>query len=1140
MLRLRNIKVEGTACVLLLLTVGQFLPLLGFALSNDASALLQFMRELNKDPHRTITNSWNESNVDAQGCPFGWYGVFCSNGTVHGLMLENLGLVGVIKPGSLGRLSGLTYLSLSNNAFVGAIPDDLGTLSFLEQLHLRNNRLNGSIPVSFGALFNLANFSLAENDLSGPIPECFGNMSFLVDLDLSSNGFSGSIPSTLVQLQHLYSLNLSHNNLSDSSTFKMDKLHNLEILDFHQNQLSGQINPEWFNFNKIQMVDLSANQFSGFLPWQQAAPIFSNMVYLNLSSNQLSGTLGQKYSPSLFANNLQVLDLSSNNISGELPSFNFAYSLRVLRLNDNFFSGSIPSFLFSDKAKFLEKLDLSRNNFSGSVDEISAARLKFINFSSNMLSGTIPTRLGNSTTVVDLSNNLLSGNLSGIQEWGYKLEVLDLSSNGLTGLLPTQTTELTKLLYFNLSHNALSGFLPLSFSVFYRLTKLDLSANNLFGTIPSFLFNLPALTELQLSNNLFTGRIVIEGSHISGIPSSQIPTPKVSQPPISYSSSLSVLDLSFNSLNGSIPEGIGSLGTLRVLNLRHNMLSGLLSSRMGNLTKLQYLDVSFNEFSGAIPSELPSSVHTLNVSYNKFSGVAPLNLACKFPYSTFFPGNPQLKVPASSQCHVSPGSSSIGSKGHHFWHRHKRGMNSMVKAGLIGSCTAVALLLIAAGLIIHYKRISSKFQEVPQSPEFHAIGQRFAWYKSKGSHPPKANLSYQAREELAHPISGEAIPIEHPVAPSNGNGFHDALDSVNEDESDIMDDISCELVDPMRTKSFSISPSGRHKGTSAQFPPTVELPSADYDAQLQQGLTGDPIIFDKTMMLTAEELSKAPAEVVGRSGHGITYKATLSSGQILAVKWLRDEVTNSRKEFVTEARKFGNFKHPNVLQVRGCYWGPGEHEKLILSNFISSGSLSAHLSGRMGESLPLSWSQRICIAVDIASGLTYFHLEQRLPHGNLKANNVLLDGPEFDGQLADYGLHRLLTSAGTSNQLLNARALGYLAPELVGAKKPKPTFSADVYAFGVILMELLTGKCAADIILGSSGVVDLPDWVSLLASEGRSLECFDQSLVGHEREQEVPNGIRQVLSIALRCISPCSTRPNMKTVYEDLVAVIPS
>jgi serine/threonine protein kinase len=98
-------------------------------------------------------------------------------------------------------------------------------------------------------------------------------------------------------------------------------------------------------------------------------------------------------------------------------------------------------------------------------------------------------------------------------------------------------------------------------------------------------------------------------------------------------------------------------------------------------------------------------------------------------------------------------------------------------------------------------------------------------------------------------------------------------------------------------------------------------------------------------MLTPEELSRAPAEVLGRSSHGTSYRATLDNGLFLTVKWLREGVAKQRKEFAKEAKKFANIRHPNVVGLRGYYWGPTQHEKLILSDYISPGSLANFLYG---------------------------------------------------------------------------------------------------------------------------------------------------------------------------------------------------
>lgn len=182
----------------------------------------------------------------------------------------------------------------------------------------------------------------------------------------------------------------------------------------------------------------------------------------------------------------------------------------------------------------------------------------------------------------------------------------------------------------------------------------------------------------------------------------------------------------------------------------------------------------------------------------------------------------------------------------------------------------------------------------------------------------------------------------------------------------------------------------------------------------------------------------------------------------------------------------------------------------------------------------LSVRQRLKIAIDVARCLYYLHFERNLPHGNLKPTNILLTGPELTARLMDYGLHRLMTPSGTAEQILNLGALGYRAPELATTNKPLPSFKADVYAFGVILMEMLTRRSAGDIISGQSSAVDLTDWVRMCVTEGRGTDCYDRDIAGLE---EAPRVMDELLAVSLKCILPVNERPNIKTVFEDLCSI---
>ncbi|RVW55059.1 putative inactive receptor kinase [Vitis vinifera] len=113
-------------------------------------------------------------------------------------------------------------------------------------------------------------------------------------------------------------------------------------------------------------------------------------------------------------------------------------------------------------------------------------------------------------------------------------------------------------------------------------------------------------------------------------------------------------------------------------------------------------------------------------------------------------------------------------------------------------------------------------------------------------------------------------------------------------------------------------------------------------------------------------------------------------------------------------------------------------------------------------------------------------------------------------------------------------ALGYRAPELAMAGKPVPSFKADVYAFGVILMELLTRRSAGDIISGQSGAVDLTDWVRLCDQEGRGMDCFDRDIADGE---EPSKAMDELLAVSLKCILPVNERPNIRQVCDDLCSI---
>lgn len=196
-------------------------------------------------------------------------------------------------------------------------------------------------------------------------------------------------------------------------------------------------------------------------------------------------------------------------------------------------------------------------------------------------------------------------------------------------------------------------------------------------------------------------------------------------------------------------------------------------------------------------------------------------------------------------------------------------------------------------------------------------------------------------------------------------------------------------------------------------------------------------------------------------------------------------------------------------------------------------TLRPHLSAESSPSRRhphLSFHQRLRIAADIARALRHLHCVGGLPHGNLKPSNILLTGPDLTARLTGQCLHRLMVPEGAAEQTLALAALGYAAAPGSAA----PSLEADVYAFGVVAMELLTGRSAGEIISGWCGVVELPEWVQAFAKEGRGAECLDVSPGDYEGAR---GAMEELLAVALRCVAPEGERPDGGAVFAEVCSM---
>ncbi|XP_043709328.1 probable receptor-like serine/threonine-protein kinase At5g57670 isoform X2 [Telopea speciosissima] len=278
-----------------------------------------------------------------------------------------------------------------------------------------------------------------------------------------------------------------------------------------------------------------------------------------------------------------------------------------------------------------------------------------------------------------------------------------------------------------------------------------------------------------------------------------------------------------------------------------------------------------------------------------------------------------------------------------------------------------------------------------------------------------------------------------------------------------------------------------------------------------------------------EEISNAtnnfhPDNMVGKGGFAEVYRGDLSDGRTIAVKRLAKDRRNEDKEeeFLIELGIIGHVCHPNTASLIGCCIENGLH---LIFNFSPNGTLDEALHGSTSKSL--EWSVRYKIAIGVARGLHYLHkcCKRRIIHRDIKALNVLL-GPDFEPQIADFGLAKWLPTQWTHHSVVPIEGtFGYLAPEyfMHGIVDEK----TDVYAFGILLLEIITGRRPVD-----SSRQSLLLWAKPLMESADIAELADPKLKG---KYEIDEMDRLVLT-ASYCVRQSSIwRPSMTEVLQILI-----
>lgn len=914
----------------------------------------------------------------------------------------------------------------------------------------------------------------------------------VVSITLVDTGLVGVFDfSAISGLRMLKNLSVSNNQLSGVITKEVGLIESLEYLDLSRNLFSGPIPSQLTRSKNMVLLNLSSNNLEGAVPSEFA--MLEELQYLDMHSNGLTGNINHLLTE---LGSMVFIDLSNNNFSGSLDiglgNADFVSSIKYLNISQNNLGDELfphDGMPFFDN---LEVFDASDNHFTGNLPSFNfVVSLRVLRLGRNMLSGSLPEALlQESSTVLshlDISNNQLEGPVGTISS--ATLRHLNLSFNKLSGPLPAKVGHCATI---DLSNNMLSGNVSRILAWGNYIEVIMLNSNLLKGTLPERTSQFLRLSSLRISNNSLEG---VLPPVLSTYPELKIIDVSLNQlggsllADLFDSSTLVNINMSFNNFEGDIPVNpVNSQNlSLASLDLSHNGLTGKLPMNIDKFQKLVYLDLSHNHLEGSIPMDLPEKLVGFNVSYNNLSGTLPENLL-RFPNSSFHPGNPLL-VPNKSNS--QQGELNIDPEGH--GSHMSSGIMAALIAGLVGGSVIIAVVV----LLCCYRSRELKDKQ----------------FNSKGTEKT-VDQSSLSKVESGH---GPASTSSDKKPETSG------------------------VCEPMITTDVMTSPIPMM--SSAHTSPTnvqslSEIPSS-FTVYSPDKLAGDFVLFDKSIRFSAEDLSCAPAEIVGTSCHGTLYKAVVGGTHVLAVKWLKKGLAKGRGEFAREARKLGSIRHPNLVSLQGYYWGPKDHEKLILFNYIDVPCLALCLHDEDVKKLqPLSLNERFKIAIDVARCLNYLHNESSIPHGNLKSTNILVESPNSNALLTDYSLHRIMTSAGTTEQVLTAGVLGYRPPEFATTSKPCPSMKSDVYAFGVIMLELLTGQNPAETIPANSEILDLPEWVRLLVAQNRSNDCFDPHIMATQNKDRLRNCLDNILHIALRCILPAAERPDMKMVFDELSATV--
>ncbi|KAF8648370.1 hypothetical protein HU200_064956 [Digitaria exilis] len=917
------------------------------------------------------------------------------------------------------------------------------------------------------------------------LPPPLASLSSLQLLNLSTCNISGTIPPSYgTSLSSLRVLDLSSNALSGDIPSELGALSGLQFLLLNSNRLTGGIPRSLANLSSLQVLCVQDNLLNGTIPASLGA--LASLQQFRVGGNpELSGPIPASLGA---LSNLTVFGAAATALSGPIPEeLGSLVNLQTLALYDTGVSGSIPATLGG--CVELRNLYLHMNKLTGPIPpELGRLqKLTSLLLWGNALSGKIPPELSNCSALVvlDLSGNRLAGEVPGELGRLAALEQLHLSDNQLTGRIPPELSKLSSLTALQLDKNGFSGGIPPELGELKSLQVLFLWGNSLSGNIPPELGNCTELYALDLSRNRLSGgipdevfalqklsKLLLLGNDLSG------PLP----PSVADCVSLVRLRLGENRLAGEIPREIGKLQNLVFLDLYSNKFTGTLPAELANITVLELLDVHNNSFTGVISPQFGElmNLEQLDLSMNGLTGEMPASFG-NFSYLN--------KLILSSNNLSGPLPKSIRNL-------KKLTMLDLSNNSFSGSIPPEIGELSSLGISLDLS--SNRFVgELPE--EMSGLTQlqslNLASNGLYGSISVLGALTSLTSLNISFNNFSGAIPVTPFFKTLSSNSY---IGNANLCESYDGHTCSSEMVrrSALRTVKTVIL-------VSCRVPAVTISPTPGHLRRFQKL----NFSIDNILACLRDE------NVIGKGCSGVVYRAEMPNGEIIAVKKLwkagKDEPIDA---FAAEIQILGHIRHRNIVKLLG--YCSNRSVKLLLYNYIPNGNLLQLLK----ENRSLDWDTRYKIAVGTAQGLAYLHHDcvPAILHRDVKCNNILLDS-KYEAYLADFGLAKLMNSPNYHHAI-------------------NITEKSDVYSYGVVLLEILSGRSAIEPVVGE-GSLHIVEWAKKkMGSYEPAVNILDPKLRG--MPDQLVQEMLQTLGVAIFCVNASpAERPAMKEVVALLKEV---